>query len=139
MERGVVAVCPSSLSTCTVKLAVSSVVGVPEISPVEPFRLKPAGNDVPEASDQVYGRAPPEAWTVELYERPTYPPGRDVVVMLRAVVIWMERAAVPFNPTLVAWTVKLAVSSVVGVPEISPVLGLRLRPAGRSPEITDHV
>ena len=31
------------------------------------------------------------------------------------------------------------VPAVVGVPEIVPVLALRVNPAGRLPELTDHV
>ena len=36
-------------------------------------------------------------------------------------------------------TVKLAVPMAVGVPEIRPVDVLKLRPAGRLPEMKDHV
>jgi len=35
--------------------------------------------------------------------------------------------------------VKLKVPLAVGVPEIRPVLAVRLRPAGRLPEVIDHV
>ena len=66
------------------KVAVSSVVGVPEMTPVPDARLKPTGKD-PDARSQVYGRSPPVASTVSLYENPTYPPGMDVVVMVSAV------------------------------------------------------
>jgi hypothetical protein len=38
----------------------------------------------------------------------------------------------------VAWTVKLAVPGVVGVPLITPVEESRPRPAGRFPLLTDH-
>ena len=41
--------------------------------------------------------------------------------------------------TSVARTVKLEVPAVVGVPVIAPVLGLRVRPAGRGPLRIDHV
>ena len=49
--------------TCTVKLAVPLVVGVPLISPVELFSVSPAGNE-PVLMDQVYGPAPPLAVSV---------------------------------------------------------------------------
>jgi hypothetical protein len=35
--------------------------------------------------------------------------------------------------------VKLDVPLVVGVPEITPLLGARLSPAGRLPEVIDHL
>ena len=39
----------------------------------------------------------------------------------------------------VATTVKVEVPLVVGVPAISPVLGLMLRPSGSDPPVTDQV
>jgi len=36
-------------------------------------------------------------------------------------------------------TVKLLLPMPVGVPEITPVLGARVNPAGRLPEVIDHV
>jgi len=39
----------------------------------------------------------------------------------------------------VASTLKEEVPAAVGVPEISPVCELRVRPAGRRPDETDHV
>ena len=43
--------------------------------------------------------------------------------------------AVPFA----ALMINVYVPAVVGVPEIAPVAELRLRPAGRDPELTDQV
>jgi hypothetical protein len=37
-------------------------VGVPEIRPVDVFRLSPAGR-LPETKDQMYGAVPPLAWS----------------------------------------------------------------------------
>jgi hypothetical protein len=54
IERGIVAV-PAGMAesvTFTVKLAVATVVGVPEMAPVAAFRLRPAGR-VPTEIDQV--------------------------------------------------------------------------------------
>jgi hypothetical protein len=36
-------------------------------------------------------------------------------------------------------TVKVAVAALVGVPEIVPVDGVRTSPAGKLPELIDHV
>ena len=48
-------------------------------------------------------------------------------------------ALVAFPTELFARTVKLYVPAVVGVPEIVPVLGLMVKPAGRAPEVISHV
>jgi hypothetical protein len=39
----------------------------------------------------------------------------------------------------VSWSVKLLVPVAVGVPEMTPVLGFKVSPAGSEPLITDHV
>ena len=49
-------------ATCTVKLKVPALVGVPFNVPVG-LRASPSGN-VPERTDQVYGDVPPEAVSV---------------------------------------------------------------------------
>ena len=46
--------------TCTVKLDVPAVAGVPEIAPLALFRVNPAGSDPP-LMDQLYGVLPPLA------------------------------------------------------------------------------
>jgi hypothetical protein len=52
-------------ATATVKDAVPLAVGVPEIRPVDVFRLSPAGR-LPEIKDQLYGAVPPlDCRTVE--------------------------------------------------------------------------
>jgi hypothetical protein len=47
IERAFVAVCAvvDESRACTVKEEVPAVVGVPEITPVEAFKLNPAGNE----------------------------------------------------------------------------------------------
>jgi hypothetical protein len=47
IESGFVAVCAvvAESRACTVKEEVPAVVGVPEITPVEAFKLNPAGNE----------------------------------------------------------------------------------------------
>ena len=46
--------------TCTVKLTVPITVGLPEMVPVEEFKLRPGGS-VPELIDHVYAVVPPVA------------------------------------------------------------------------------
>jgi hypothetical protein len=49
-----------AVATCIVKLDVPPPVGVPDITPVDAFNVKPAGN-VPLDTDHVYGVVPPLA------------------------------------------------------------------------------
>ena len=72
---------PALFSALTVNLAVPSAVGVPLISPVSAFRLRPAGR--PPSMLHVIG-AVPVAVRVWLYASPTLPSGRVSVVMLGA-------------------------------------------------------
>ena len=65
IESVLVAVAELASVTCTVKVDVPLVVGVPDMTPVEGFRAKPAGR-VPEETDQVYGDEPPTAVRVWL-------------------------------------------------------------------------
>jgi hypothetical protein len=51
--------------TCTVKVAAPLAVGVPEITPVEAFRVSPVGS-VPTVIDHEYGVTPPVACKVVL-------------------------------------------------------------------------
>jgi len=55
------------------KVAVPGVVGVPESLPEE-FKVIPAGN-LPDATDQVYGAAPPVAWKLKFKGVPTVAAG----------------------------------------------------------------
>jgi hypothetical protein len=71
-------------ATATVKLAVPLAVGVPEIRPVDVFRLRPAGR-FPERKDQVYGAVPPLAWSEFEYPELTVLEGKDEEVMVRGV------------------------------------------------------
>ena len=72
---------PALLVALTVKVAVPSAVGVPLISPVSAFRLRPAGR--PPSMLHVIG-AVPVAVRVWLYASPTLPSGRVSVVMVGA-------------------------------------------------------
>jgi hypothetical protein len=70
--------------TFMVKPNVPEAVGVPEIAPVEAFRLSPGGNE-DEISDQLYGVVPPPANTAALYAVFCRPFGNDVVVIVTGV------------------------------------------------------
>jgi hypothetical protein len=121
-----------------VKFVVPAVVGVPEICPFETLRVSPTGR-VPTETDQVNGRVPPAEVNVWLYAAPAVPSVKAVVVTLGKGLTVMPRALVFVAPlSSVTWTVKLLVPAVVGVPEITPVAGLRLSPAGRLPTVIAH-
>ena len=75
---------PALLVALTVNLAVPSAVGVPLISPVSLFRLRPAGR-LPPSKLHVMGVVP-VAVRIWLYASPTLPSGRVSVVM---VTLWL--------------------------------------------------
>ena len=50
----------------------------------------------------------------------------------------MERFCAACGPLLIRSTLKVQVPGDVGVPEISPVLSFRDRPAGREPSTIDQ-
>ena len=115
----------------TPTVVVPAAVGVPETRPVELLRLSPAGR-VPEA--QVTDPVAPDAANVVPYAEPTVPPGNDVVVMDKPLLIVM------LNEVLAAWltesitvtaTFVVPTAVVVGVPPMRPVAGLIFKPAGR--------
>ena len=58
--------------TLTVKLDVPAAVGVPDSTPVEAFRVIPAGS-VPALTDHAYGAVPPLTVSVSEYHRPPHP------------------------------------------------------------------
>ena len=64
----------------TVKVAVASAVGAPEITPVSLSRVRPDGRLLPVARLQVIGVVPSAA-SVALYRVPTVPSDRFVVVI----------------------------------------------------------
>src|SRR5690242_18353886 len=82
MPSGFVAVAFELSFTCTVKLNVPAVVGVPEIVPLDP-KFNPAGI-APAVAVHVYPPLPPVAASVAEYAEPTVAPGRDGVVTLNA-------------------------------------------------------
>ena len=63
----------------------------------------------------------------------------EVVTFIGATTLKLSGCAPVSELASVAWTVKLLVPVAVDVPEITPVLGARDRPAGRVPEDMDQV
>src|SRR5215208_188058 len=88
------------------------------------------------------------AVTVAAYGLPTWVSGRLVVVIVsgagRTVIDRLREATkgpggvVEVGVASVTVTAKLVVPATVGVPEITPVEELRLRPAGRLPAVIDQ-
>jgi hypothetical protein len=121
-------------TTVTVKFAVPGAVGVPAMLPLA-ARLSPAGGE-PAERIQTYPPVPPLAASACVYGVPTFPPGRDVVVIVSAWITVMLSGFVAVAPSLsVAVTAKFELAAAVGVPEIVPD-GLRVSPAGRAPPVT---
>src|ERR1035441_483731 len=141
-----VAVCaedPESVTLNVSGVAVTGVVGVPPISPVEAFSAKPAGN-VPAVSCHVKAPVPPVAARLWEYATPTWPLGRDVVVIVNVagamVSVRFTVAVCAEDPESVTLNVSgVAVTGVVGVPPISPVEALSAKPAGKVPAVSCHV
>lgn len=141
IDRAICAACcggPLS-ATCTVKLEVPAVVGVPLI--VAPVRVNPAGK-LPEVMDQLSADVPPVAVRVWLYATPVDAGGNDEVVtasagtMVSANAFWKPCAGALLSATRI---VKFDVPAVVGVPVIVPP-AVKLSPAGREePVTTDQV
>ena len=118
--------------TRTVNVLDPAAVGVPAM--VAPVSVSPAGS-VPLASDQAYGKLPPDAASDCEYAVPTVPAGRVDVVTVNegAAAIVMENPWVSFPPVLsVTLTVKFAFPATVGVPLITPDED-RVKLAGKLP------
>jgi hypothetical protein len=90
--------------------------------------------------DQLKGDVPPVTANVWLYDVPMVAPGNAVVVTTGAALTIMDNAwSSKKDFASVARTVKLAVSAVVGVPLLIPVLLARLKPTGKLPVTIDQV
>ena len=135
-------ICGDDVSvTFTVNDEVPDVVGVPEIFPVVPVKVKPAGRD-PDRIDHVYGVVPPVAAKVPEYATPTVPFGSDVVEIDSGAItlkvkdlseVWFgEEESVTLMPAD-------ELPTVVGVPEMVPVAAFSVSPAGKAPDAIDHV
>jgi hypothetical protein len=128
--------------TVTVKFAVPFAVGVPEITP--PLDSESPAGKLPDAIDHAYPGVPPLALSVALYELPFFPAARlvdvivNVLVAALTVIDSLAEAVCAGDALSCTPTVNVNVPLAVGVPEIWPALE-RLNPAGRFPDLTDHV
>jgi len=86
---------------------------------------------------------PPVDCRVSEYELPLVADGSAEVVMARVAEAMVMEVATDFVwtglPLSLTDAVKLKVPPAVGVPEITPVVGARVSPAGRLPEVIDQV
>ncbi len=124
-------------ATCTVKLAVPDVEGVPLMVPAV-ASVSPAGS-APAVMVHVYPPVPPAAVSVCWYATPATPGGNDEVVTLSPAVTAIDNCAVAFAELLsVTCSVKVAVLAADGVPAIAPAV-LSVSPAGSAPAVTAHV
>jgi hypothetical protein len=99
---------------------------------------KPSGK-VPLSISHVIGWEP-VAIMVWLYATPTTPTGSDVVIITGGVISMEIEKLLKSSPApLDAFTVKLAVSTTVGVPDISPVEAESEKFVGKLPLSNDQV
>jgi hypothetical protein len=142
IDSSAVAVFAPAPFTPTKKLDVPAVVGVPEITPVLAAIDNPAGK-LPCTMLHVYGLVPLVAASVAVYASPTIPFGKLVVVIRTIVEPYTVKVSACVAVSLalsVTFTVNAsAVTAVVGVPEITPVLAFSVNPAGSVPELKLHV
>lgn len=134
---GAVAYSQFASYTCAVNCRSPTVVGVPVIAPVLPFRLSPGGR-APTVILQAYGNVPPVAVRVAEYGSLLIPTGSEVVVIETVVIVIVNDALAVSIAASVTCTVKDESPAVVGVPVIAPA-ELRLNPAGSDPLITAQV
>ena len=134
---------PESLTLNVKAVALADAVGVPVIAPVAAFNVSPEGS-VPLVRVQVYGGVPPDADKEALYGAPTWPLGRDTVVIANApVAIVSVRVALAFCaglPESLTLNIKaVALAGAVGVPVIAPEVAFNVSPAGSVPLVRVHV
>lgn len=103
------AVPPVESVTLIVNEKEPAVVGVPVIAPVVALRVRPGGSE-PDATENLYGKVPPVAMTVEEYGTPTSPvvPGGQATVRGAGEMVMPQLlvvAVVPF-PESVTFMVK---------------------------------
>ena len=130
-------VCPLASVTSMVKVNVPASVGVPDSTPVSEPRPIPAGR-LPLLTDQVYGPVPPLAVSVAEYAEFTSPDGGAAKFSAGPAMMVSVVALVSAWP-LASVTLMVKVPAAVGVPEMAPVEGFRVRPAGRVPVATEKV
>ena len=139
IDNGCAADVPPKLSfTVTLNEAVAAVLGVPLITPLDAFKLKPAGSAPLLTVQLLYGGVPPVAANVWLYATPTVPPGSDVVRTDGPAITVMESgcAGEVFPRLSLTVTLNEEVPVALGVPLITPLEEFRLKPPGSDPLLT---
>src|SRR4051812_48197015 len=127
---------PPASTTVTPNEVVPGTVGVPVIVPDASMNDRPAGM-APPPNVHTNGPVPPDAERGSTYGTPISPSGRAALIPWATEIDITFDADCPLRSMTV--TVKLAVVACVGVPAMTPVVGLRFRPLGRTPAVTDHV
>ena len=144
--RFTLALCAGEPESVTLKVsgvAFTAAVGVPLMRPVDAFNDKPFGK-APAVNCHVKAPVPPVAVRLCEYATPTWPLGRDVVVMtgVAGVMVRVRFAVAVVTGELES--VALNVSGVLlmaneGVPLINPVDAFRDKPVGSVPEVNCQV
>src|ERR1035437_5012985 len=136
--RGFVSLCIGVLASVTwnVGVAVPAVVGVPLITPVEGFNVKPVGK-FPD-NCQVVAPVPPVEVSVCEYGTPTIPSLSAVVVIFSGgiwdTIVTIAVAVCGGAPESVTLNVRVADPAADGVPLTTPVAALNVKPTGSVPE-----
>jgi len=134
----------SPLYALTVKSNVPTVVGVPEITPVAGLSVKPVGK-APLSMLQVTGIPASSSVRDWLYATSCAPLGRVEVVMTGVGTLEymlptrIENSFVATDSPDCTLMVKLNMPTTVGVPEITPVAELSVKPMGKVPPSTLHI
>jgi hypothetical protein len=143
--KDAVALCagvPESVTVNVSGVAVTAANGVPLISPVAGFNVKPAGI-IQAVNCQVLAPTPPVAVSVCEYATPALPLLSAVVVIVSTelvdVIVMVAKALCGGTPESVTLNVRLAVPAADGVPLITPVAAFNVKPDGRIPETDCHV
>ena len=121
-----------------VKILLPVALAVPATTPVDAFRVSPEGK-APAVRVQAYGYVPPLADSVAEYTAPTVPAGSEDVVMVSGSPIMTEKALVAIVRMLSETPiVNPDAPADVGVPEMTPVAGFSIRPAGSESAATNQ-
>ena len=124
-----------SVATTVIELR-DKPVGVPLMSPVVAFNIKPGGKML---FDKAHVTAPVAPLTVSgwLYVAPNTASGKLAGVITSTPQVLTVKLREPVQPAAsVAVMVKVALPAVVGVPLITPVVPLSIKPAGSEPFVT---
>jgi|NGEPerStandDraft_6_1074524.scaffolds.fasta_scaffold167161_2 hypothetical protein len=144
--RLAVKVCAEEPESVTLKLsgvAVTGAVGVPLMRPVDAFRARPFGK-VPAVNCHVKAPVPPVAARLCEYATPTWPLGKEAVVIIRVagVIVNVRLTLAVCVGVLESVTLNVngvAVTATEGVPPIRPEEAFSVKPAGSVPEVNCHV